>query len=197
MENLLERIKKIEQIIETLGKRGIGNALTMKQLAADPATPSSGNTKIYGKTDGKIYKILPSGTIVELGIWDKPYFEAQYAGAIGPGNTVVWGTELYDNLNSYNASTGIFTAPIAGFYLFGFNILMPNANAGEFRLAFYKNGAIHDSFIAQKAAGAWQTIQGTLGVYLAVNNTMKIQYESGTGNLYADGNYNKFWGCLI
>ena len=128
----------------------------------------------------------------------RPMFIASFSsGTIGPGNVMVWNNEWIDTASNYNPSTGIFTASVAGQYAFGFNILLPNAGAGEFRFEFYKNNALHNGIIQQKIAGAWQTIEGVCLITLAVNDTVKINYTTGTGNAYMDQNYDRFWGFLV
>lgn len=107
---------------------------------------------------------------------------------------MVWETVLSNIGNAYNATTGKFTAPIAGVYTFGFNTLMNNAGSGEYRYEFIKNEVLYNSIIAQKTANTWQTIQGTITTYLNANDVIWISYGTGTGATYTDCNYNRFWG---
>ncbi len=137
---------------------------------------------------------VASGNIIAP---DQVFFEAKNCSATNnPGSWIVWETELSDTSNVYNSATGIFTAPVAGVYQFGFNSLMNSAGGGEFRYGFFKNGSTNNIIITQKAANTWQTIQGTWTTKLAVGNTVGVHYVSGTGANYTDCNYNRFWGRL-
>ena len=56
--------------------------------------------------------------------------------------TTEFDTTQINITNSYNTSTGKFTAPIPGYYFFEFQLLIavPVANWGTVQLSFYKNG---------------------------------------------------------
>lgn len=49
------------------GEKILSSSLGLTELAATPATPASGNVKIYPKTDGKLYKLDDTGVEVEVG----------------------------------------------------------------------------------------------------------------------------------
>jgi len=51
---------------DTLTNKTMGDALTFTQIST-PSTPSSGFTKVYSKSDGKLYKLPPSGIEAEVG----------------------------------------------------------------------------------------------------------------------------------
>ena len=56
--------------------------------------------------------------------------------------TTEFDTAQINVTNSYNTSTGMFTAPIPGYYFFEFQLLIavPVANWGTVQLSLYKNG---------------------------------------------------------
>jgi hypothetical protein len=57
--------------------------------------------------------------------------------------TVVYDVELYDTNNNFSTSTGLYTAPINGFYRFTGTVQVTEAGGGTHRIliAIYKNGS--------------------------------------------------------
>lgn len=126
------------------------------------------------------------------------FFEAKICSTtINPGSRIIWESVITNTGGAYNAANGVFTAPVTGVYAFGFNLLSQNAPSGEFRFEFYKNGGLYNSSIQQKTPSTWLTTQGTIITRLTAGETMAIQYASGTGTVYTDCNYNRFWGYLL
>ncbi|MFA5101111.1 MAG: hypothetical protein WC547_09540, partial [Candidatus Omnitrophota bacterium] len=139
-------------------------------------------------TDGEVTK--PS----------QPAFVARYTGSISAPNYIKWGSVLTNTGGCYSSTTGLFTAPVDGMYMFGFHILLPSAGTGDYRFAFYKNGAHWDCAIYTKdadEAGTWHTIALTDIVYLNAGDTFGVYYQQGAGAAYNDANYNRFWGYLL
>ena len=102
--------------------------------------------------------------------------------------------------NHMNGSTGVFTAPIAGLYMFGFwGLSYPHA--GEVNhVAYYKNGA-------QTFAKGYTQFNGTSNnhelcsgsaIYqLAVNDEITLRYNRGSGTGSAWQNQWTMHGHLI
>lgn len=136
-------------------------------------------------------------------------FVATYSGSISAPNWMVWNNVVTNIGNCYSSSTGRFTAPVSGMYMFGFHILLPKANTGEYRFAFYKNGSQWDCAIYDKhpavatapadnnEANTWHTIALTDIVYLNAGDTFGVYYKLGSGAAYNDANYNRFWGYFL
>ncbi len=162
---------------------------------------SSGTSMYMGTSNSYATGITNNAVIIDqIGRVTKPVqpaFTAHYNGAISAPATIVWGTALDNVGGCYNTTTGMFTAPVTGFYVFGYNILLPNASTGEYRLNFYKNGSLFDGIIYVKPAAGWYTLGSTVMLRLTAGDTMSIYYEQGSGALYNDVNYNKFWGYLL
>lgn len=129
----------------------------------------------------------------------QPFFQAYSpASATAAGANIVYGS-TYANIGShYNTSTGIFTAPIAGRYLFSASCLF-NASAGSYhRLDFRVNGGIShtygDSLENQNGPSYSSGVISNI-LNLSANDT--VQMHNG-GNVTTYGSsYGHFSGILI
>ena len=140
---------------------------------------------------GKL-KVSSSGNVT---IPSQTFFEAKLcSNTINQGNGIIWETVITNIGNAYNSTNGVFTAPASGVYQFGFNLLMPNAASGDLRVAFYKNGSGFNRFIQYKQANTWETFQGVTTTYLNAGDTVSTVYEQGSGSIYVDCSFNRFWG---
>jgi hypothetical protein len=88
-----------------------------------------GNTGLIVKGDGTERMRLDS--IGALTIPNQPAFLAQPAATIqnlstGANNGLVFGTERFDQNADYNASNGVFTAPVTGKYMFNVTFYLNN-----------------------------------------------------------------------
>jgi len=123
------------------------------------------------------------------------FFEAKLcSNTINPGNGIIWETVITNIGNAYNSTDGKFTAPASGVYQFGFNLLMPNAASGDLRVAFYKNGTGFNHFVQYKQANTWDPFQGVTSTYLNAGDTVWLVYLQGSGSIYVDCSFNRFWG---
>ena len=200
---------------------GTGTAFSTQVMVGDTITVNGEShrvTAIASKTSltteavwsqttaGLVFTVKPIAMIVNgpavvgglLTTTNQPAFEAKLCSStVNPGDVITWETALTNVGGAYNPATGVFTAPVSGTYAFGFNLLPPFASGGEFRFAFWKNGGLYDCIIQQKAATTWSTAQGSLVTHLNAGETLSIMYSFGTGALYLDCAYNRFWGHLL
>ena len=102
---------------------------------------------------------------------------------------------VVNNSDGFNSSTGIFTAPIAGTYLFMAAVLV-NTGSGRLEYGIKKN----NSTTIASGNGTGTTYDGptiTCMVELSVNDNMRVTRGSGTA--YLDGGHSNtyFGGYLL
>lgn len=107
---------------------------------------------------------------------------------------VTFDTEDYDSNNNF--ASGTYTAPVAGFYNFEWNLGLSTA-AGNAVSAIYKNGSVY-AWGAEVASGG--NSGGAIPMFLAATDTIEIYGSAaGTATLNVGGSPRKtyFSGYLI
>ena len=125
----------------------------------------------------------------------------------GTSTTVVFGTEVFDIGGGYNNSTGVFTAPVAGKYLFTVNVLLDAVGAGHTsgELGFITTGfgyyASQCSPAAMRNSGNRVALHASIYVDMAATDTcsiLPVVYNSTkTVGYFGGQTYTWFSGCLI
>lgn len=145
---------------------------------------------------------LPTNTNVKpvAGIGAIAGFSDRYGFNISTGSS-----GAYVVNNCYDPTTGVFTAPMNGMYLFGYgcHVNVPN-NADYANCVLYLNGAyVHRSllqagyYFTKASASAEIMPERTCMMYMYANDTCALYINNSSGNVKYHGDYLGFWGTLI
>jgi hypothetical protein len=124
----------------------------------------------------------------------QPAFNAH----VGPGTQtsgviVFSGTRV--NIGShYNTSNGTFTAPVAGVYMFNWQVYKNTGTTSATSILFQRNGAdLYEGLAA--TTSDYITIDGAILINMAANDTARIVVRQGT--IHTNSNYSYFSGVLL
>ena len=202
---------KLPGAIDNNGQINFKNCSTATILMSFPL--SNQHIKLYGETDKLYFDSNRSGVGEVLGIDDygrvtkpkQPAFMAQRTGGnSNPGGSTVYpfNTTYYNIGSGYNTSNYRFTAPVAGLYMFGVQLLTDNSGGRQI-IYLRINGSI-DYNNTQGYEGSADTeeyndVQINALFKLNANDYVDVTTGSGANNnLYSSANgQNKFWGVLI
>ena len=133
-----------------------------------------------------------------------PSFNARYPAVTNGGGTTIVFSSTHFNIGShYNTSNGIFTAPVAGSYLFTFQILMDPSGTNDYaRVLFARNGTSPDTTLGDTLETAdytqlqdYQTQGMTAVIFLNANDTLRL-INNGNSPTYGTS-YGSFSGYLL
>jgi hypothetical protein len=96
---------------------------------------------------------------------------------------VIFQTERHDVSSSYNAATGVFTAPVSGKYMFTSQVIYEGLTAGMTwgALGFWVNGASYVGGVsyvnpvAAAALGTFYSNQGTVIMNISAGDTVQVR----------------------
>lgn len=131
-----------------------------------------------------------------------PYMQAILSGQgnFYQANPMVFGSVQANQGNCWNNSTGVWTCPVAGYYLvFMSGIASGSANgtspAGY--PIFKKNGSNY-TFTHWNTASFWDYVNLTAIISCAANDTISFSIESaGTSGFYGQGDHCSFGIALV
>jgi hypothetical protein len=130
---------------------------------------------------------------------NQPVFKAYRSSSTSGAGVIAFNTIVYNVGSSYNNSTGLFTAPISGYYIFFF-LSIGTGISNTFRDVWgYVNGSITPSSFGARPTNQTTDFSSAAAasniVYLNANDTFGI-YASGS--LYSDSNiWLQFGGYLL
>ena len=102
---------------------------------------------MYATSGGNGIKVDHNGAVT---MPNQPSFIAKanstfnYTGGTGYNTITNFGNVILNRSNSYNGSTGTFTAPVTGHYQFNLQVLLSNVATGDdsLHIGFYQNGSL-------------------------------------------------------
>lgn len=182
---------------------GIDNSDSDALKITDDADPSTGNN---------IWKMTSSG---ERTMSLQPQFSAYRSTTVnnvtgnGANYLIIFDSENYDIGSNYNTGNGLFTAPVAGYYLFGTQIYtagnttstaissiltissgLPVTNTSHTNWRAASNQDFYVNQVQLIFLNASATVSSNVVVIGNAGDTVDI---GGTN----PGNHTNFWGCLL
>jgi hypothetical protein len=88
----------------------------------------------------------------------------------------------YDTCSAFNASTGVYTVPVSGYYHIAASITFDANGSGE-RIIFYKTNGNYFRLNARRndGAGYWTTVVGSTTIYCTAGQTIQIAARHDSG----------------
>lgn len=126
--------------------------------------------------------------------------QPKFYATLTSGNTATSGTIIYNNAvfnigSGYSTSTGIFTAPIAGYYQFSVSSISASSTYVETEV-LYNNAMVFNIRGSAPSSGTQAGASGTFIYYMNANDTMKCNV-AGSYAQFGGGPYTTFSGTLI
>ena len=172
------------------------------QAVSSAAGTNPNSFIIYDRTNSAYRMVIDSSGRVTMPY--QPRFFAwsnssQVVSASGSVTATLWNQTLF-NVGSH-FSANVFTAPIAGCYLFGTQIRYDNADTGYFRLILSLNNSTSPNgqghSIRQGADAQYHTMAVTALYEMSANDTVKVVAESSGDTSWVVQNESSFWGYLV
>ena len=111
------------------------------------------------------------------------------------GQVIPWDVVLMNRGSGYDPNTGVFTAPIAGYYFFTYNAIRVASTAGLY-IAFRKNQIFRGKLDRSQNDSTYsnhQLVSSSFIIDLEVGDTVDVWLA--TGELYSF--HNKFNGFYL
>ncbi|XP_045169311.2 uncharacterized protein LOC123532038 [Mercenaria mercenaria] len=113
------------------------------------------------------------------------------------GDKIVFTDTLHDSAHSYNNKTGIFTAPVAGTYLFNVHLCLATGNKYIHYAIYIESTAVTNTLLYDASERFCNSV--TAIVYIRKDDKVYIKATSANGNALRETDYewNMFSGVLL
>ena len=179
---------------------GTINGIKENSTSANYSGALTFKTRVSGGALTERMRVSSSGHVTTP---NQPAFQAYNLGSGASNNNQVFSNTRINIGNHYSTSTGRFTAPVTGAYLFGFTNI-GNSGNGTYRYYIRKNGSNVGGTHLRQDTNASGSEYGTNAMYtfplaLSASDYVNIFYiESNNGySCEVSGDYPQFWGYLI
>jgi hypothetical protein len=167
-------------------KGGAGTNLAIQSTAGthwrigDGVGSTNGNLVIYDYTDSR--KVFEIDTLGRVTIPAQPSFRAVLITSTNTvGNYLVFESVDYNTGNHYNATTGIFTAPVAGRYMVTVQAFNENNISSQLYVRINNvNKSYSLSYAGSNSSGQQYNMMSQHSVFnLAANDTVRVYCNAG------------------
>lgn len=155
-------------------------------------------------TSATISRTASANTVLSSGTYGmlrstNPSFAMYNGNAATAGTVVTYSNTEYDVTTSCNATTGRFTAPLAGTYFFRYHQLVNFTTAGEYRVYFRVNagGFSPDTILYKTTASTYSSMITESYVSLAVNDYVDVYINVAPAAMDTATNWSFFQGYKI
>ena len=147
----------------------------------------------------KFMDVSPAGYIKEPKQPSFAAYRAQSSWSVGSGDEMVFNNTRHNIGSHYSTSTGRFTAPVSGSYLFTFFIIFTGNYASAY-VRMFKNGARQygsdTHFTHADNSSNWHNVSFSQIFNLAANDYVSI-YNGNPGVTYHGNHWMQFCGYLL
>lgn len=169
---------------------------------------TSGNASVggtLGVTGASTLGGAIGGAGYSMATMSNPYKFSVYLSTTGTSTTsstvLKFNTKIYDTGTNYSTSTGLFTAPINGFYFFDSSYLTSSGSNAALGMQMFQNA----TQVAENSGLLVTSIQGNQSlsvcrfVQMVAGDTLSVEVNNGTGNLTIDPGATATWfeGFLV
>jgi hypothetical protein len=110
--------------------------------------------------------------------------------------TLIFGTEVLDRTNNYNVSTGEFTCPVDGLYLFSWHCL--HTSSGNYGITWLmQNGTAEAKAQTYSSAANGGSSTASVTLYCQANDVITIYNRGSSYSPVSTDNYAFFSGHFI
>ena len=143
-------------------------------------------------SDSEKMRIDSSGRITTS---SQPSFEAyRTSGNVTQGSIVVFNNTRHNTGSHFNTSTGVFTAPIAGSYLFTHQCF---TNAGNNLTVDMQVNSVNRLRVEADSNTSYRSLTASAVFYLSSNDTVRLYTTTGEAHYNTSGLYSLFSGYLL